>query len=141
MLQRCGLQFPASRLGLSDGLDISKYANKARYFPQFHNSVGWKCKWCLCAQYQFNCFQQKTNCNNIQEHPTREWFGSVCSFVFLYNKWHYRVELKSICPLTCLLFFSLYQLVDLLQPELAAPGADILAAWSQGNSAAGLQGV
>ncbi|KAL9365290.1 hypothetical protein Peur_043163 [Populus x canadensis] len=27
--------------------------------------------------------------------------------------------------------FSLYQLVDLLQPELATPGADILAAWSQ----------
>jgi len=36
--------------------------------------------------------------------------------------------------------FSLYQLVDLLQPELAAPGADILAAWSQGNSVTGLQG-
>jgi hypothetical protein len=36
--------------------------------------------------------------------------------------------------------FSLYQLVDLLQPELATPGADILAAWSQGNSVTGLQG-
>jgi len=32
-----------------DGLDISKYVNKARYFPQFHNSVGVK------VQMMFMC--------------------------------------------------------------------------------------
>jgi len=30
--------------------------------------------------------------------------------------------------------------VNLVQPDLAAPGADILAAWSQGNTVTGLQG-
>ncbi|KAL9351769.1 hypothetical protein Peur_054449 [Populus x canadensis] len=83
---------PASHLGLSDGLDISKYVNKAR-------------------------------------KPTATIFKSI-------------QREDDLAP--CVVSFSSRGpnpiTSDIIKPDLAAPGADILAAWSQGNTVTGLQG-
>ncbi|KAG6765397.1 hypothetical protein POTOM_029437 [Populus tomentosa] len=103
MLQICGLQFPASRLGLSDGLDISKYATRLGIFLNFTIL--------LCE-----------SANDVHVHSTNS---------IAFNR-----------KPTATIFKSIQQGNDLAPyvPELAATGADILAAWSQGNSATGLQG-